>query len=258
MSEFDPTKNVSLPDEPKELHEIILPQPTVQDLVSVPEPVQDQVPAVVVNAEPVALPHKAERVGLGNPLRKTPLITPAMAERIKRKELKQKERTAKKKLLKEQASKANVATNTVDTGGSVAPIAITQPDNTPPQLVNHGWKPGQSGNPSGRPKQRLSKEAIDKVIFNAKNNLHDPETATKFEALCKKAYDLAMDSNELDLVLQAIEKFSLLADGKPVQDISESGDPKSALTININATRFAVQPAVEKGDVIEVDCVHGS
>jgi hypothetical protein len=236
-------------DDPKELHEIILPQQPVQEVARIPEPMQDQVPAVVAVEKSLALPHKAEKVGLGNPLRKQPLITPAMEERIKRKETKQKERTAKKKLLKEQAEHAKQE--------QLAPVEAIVKE-TPPQLQPYGWQKGVSGNPSGRPRSRPMKDAAEKV-FLAPSTGEDANQLERALRLIKDKMIGFLQSKDLDVddlhvLIQDMEIIATRLEGKPgIVEGETSGD--KTLTINI-ATRFspAAPSVVEPNkDVITVE-----
>jgi hypothetical protein len=186
-----------------------------------------------------------------------------MEERIKRKETKQKERTAKKKLLKEQANKANVATNNISPDNPVVPVdKIIQPDTTPAQLRPYGWQPGVSGNPSGRPKSKPVRDSLEKVWMAASTGADKTQIERAMRLVKDKIISFLQDDelevDELHIVIQDLEMLATRWEGKPAQEIDDSGSGKTGLTININATRFAVPPAVEKGDVIEVDCVHGS
>ncbi len=51
---------------------------------------------------------------------------------------------------------------------SVQPIAVNQANNTRqqihPDMEPHKWKPGQSGNPNGRPLKALAQISIDKEL----------------------------------------------------------------------------------------------
>lgn len=125
---------------------------------------------------------------------------------------------------------------------------------TPPALVPHQWKPGESGNPGGKPKTKYIRDSIEKVIAQARTCNHkDPLVVTKLDALLHKIYEKAMDKDaDLDEILEAAKFISERLDGKPAQDVEDAGSQKPALTININATRFAI-PVVERiGDVIDV------
>jgi Family of unknown function (DUF5681) len=227
----------------------------------------NQAPVEPIPVEPtVAVPYKTV---MSSPNRKHSLLTPAMearvkvqAERVKAREARKKAKQEKGKVSQEIASKLGSSYSKEELSSPMLNLSegsnkLASPIHLDPLIpslepivnVGHKWQPGESGNLAGRPKRRLSREAIEKVIFNAKNNLHDPETATKFEALCKKAYEMAMDSEELDLVLQAIEKFSLLADGKPVQETDPNAAANPMLVVNIG-TRFNPAEQSIKGSFV--------
>ena len=97
-----------------------------------------------------------------------------------------------------------------------ADTAITAKTQIPPGL--RPWKPGQSGNPSGRPKSKPITDALLAAV--------DPK------AFAEKLVSLAMrgDIRAISEVLDRIE-------GKAQQSIEHSGDVASALVESIRARR---------------------
>lgn len=198
------------------------------------------VPEVVVQQVYAPVPPK---IGMGNPLRKGSLLSPEQTAKIKsremKREIKRKTNLENKKLLAEQAE---IALNT-------QPICESPICETQIQPVNTGqWKPGQTGNPAGSSaKKRHVKEALERVIVQAKAiNAKDPTVTTRLENLMSKIYTMAMANDaEPDIVIEAAKFISERLEGRPVQEVtdSEGGSSKPELTININATRFALQPS---------------
>jgi hypothetical protein len=220
--------------------------PSAQAVPEMPSIPIETIPEVSVRQESVASPSKPS---IGSATRKKSLISPEMEARIKAKEEKKKA-AAERRKQKQQVKQELVRVLPVQD----APVAPIVKPEVPPQLVSSLWKPGQSGNPSGRPKTKHVKDALEKVIAQARlKTSSDPLVTTRLEALMHKIYEMAMDEDaELDEVLEAAKFISERLEGKPASEVEENGEGKPALTININATRFGIQPAIEQGEVINV------
>jgi hypothetical protein len=78
------------------------------------------------------------------------------------------------------------------------------------------FKPGQSGNPGGRPKKKLFREALTKVLDAA------GEDSEKLTAIAQALYDKAKTGD-----VSAIKEVRDTLDGKPAQAIigGEEDDP---------------------------------
>jgi len=63
---------------------------------------------------------------------------------------------------------------------------MSNPNPTPPPISGR-WKPGQSGNPGGRPKKKPLTEAMQRML----NKLSDAET----EALLKSTFERVMNGD---------------------------------------------------------------
>lgn len=205
----------------------------------------DPIPEMVVQPVDVASPSTSL---VSSARRKQSLITPEMDARIKRKELKQKERTAKKKLLKEQAEHAKQEL--------LAPVSDVPavPDKTPEQLTEHLWKPGVSGNPAGRPKTKYTRDAIVKVIAEVKAiDKKDPNVSTRWQKLMSVLYERALGEEIKTADLMLIMSFlAERLDGKSSAEEDGSGEKNPMLVVNIG-TRFSPTPSeAPKVDVIEV------
>jgi Family of unknown function (DUF5681) len=79
---------------------------------------------------------------------------------------------------------------------------------------NHGhrWQPGESGNPSGRPKTRLFSEALNNLL--SKVSAADESGA---ERLGRKIFAMADQEDDQYLALAAIKEIRDSTEGKPVQ-----------------------------------------
>ncbi len=106
-------------------------------------------------------------------------------------------------------------------------------------------KPGETRNPlgkgisAGHKKRKLVYEALEKIIAKAKHvDTSDPEVTNRLDALMKKIFLMAMDEGaKLEQVLEAAKFISERLDGKPTQEIDETGGGHGPLIINIG-TRF--------------------
>ena len=83
------------------------------------------------------------------------------------------------------------------------------------------FKPGQSGNPNGRPKSKPFKEAIQRALAEAGDD------KASLQAVATALVDKAMQGD-----VQAIEEIADRLDGKVPQGIigGEEGDPAITVT----------------------------
>lgn len=86
----------------------------------------------------------------------------------------------------------------------------------PPQLEAHKFKPGQSGNPNGRPKKKWLTEVTEELL---EEKLSDPAfRATYKEALWKKLL------SERVVGSMTLEKVWERTEGKVAQDLNLNGE----------------------------------
>jgi len=78
------------------------------------------------------------------------------------------------------------------------------------------FKPGQSGNPRGRPRKSVF---IANLLQEIGDEEHEYSGMTKAEALCRMLYQMAMAGN-----LKAINMIFDRVDGKPRLAIEETDD----------------------------------
>lgn len=91
---------------------------------------------------------------------------------------------------------------------------------------DHLFQPGQSGNPSGRPKALLTdvlREALE---------ARDEEGRSKRELIAEKLLALAMDGD-----VAAIRYIYDRCDGTPVQTVTHQGDPDKPIQV-----RHSIRP----------------
>ena len=92
----------------------------------------------------------------------------------------------------------------------------------------HRFKPGQSGNPGGRPKTKLITQAYRELLEQV-----DPkERKTLAEILARKAVAQARKGN-----LAALKEITDRTEGKSVQPLSHSGLGSEPVAINVNLGR---------------------
>jgi hypothetical protein len=182
-------------------------------------------------------------------------------DKIKSREQKAKDRLQKSrehKAAKREAAKTIHGTSTA-LATSPAPASLV-----PAPLAGHLWKPGQSGNPTGRPKSKPVREAAEKVFLAAasgddKNQLEKMLRLVK-EKMIHFLQDDDTDIDDLHVLIQDMEIIATRLEGKPSQDASEgAGNNGQQLVINIG-TRFAPRPPeqVTDGTVIDVPLESGS
>lgn len=97
-------------------------------------------------------------------------------------------------------------------------------------LREHQWKPGQSGNPNGRPPSRRFKRALMKLLEAAESG-ETPEFSV--DMIAKALFKAAKEGN-----VQAIREFADRVDGKVAQPIVGSTDPEDGGAILVNTIKL--------------------
>ena len=88
-----------------------------------------------------------------------------------------------------------------------------------PEMEEKKWKPGQSGNPKGRPKKRPFADKVEELLEK------NPEM---LEGIALQALSKAQSGDQ-----QALKLVSERLDGKPAQQLIHSGDEDNPmLTVN--------------------------
>ncbi len=88
----------------------------------------------------------------------------------------------------------------------------------------HRFKPGQSGNPGGRPKTKLITQAYRELL----EQLDPKERKTLAQRLARKAVQQALKGN-----LAALKEITDRTEGKSVQPLSHSGLGSEPVAINV-------------------------
>ncbi len=92
----------------------------------------------------------------------------------------------------------------------------------------HRFKPGQSGNPGGRPKTKLLTQAYRELLEQV-----DPkERKTLAQKLARKAVQQALKGN-----LAALKEITDRTEGKSVQPLSHSGLGSEPIAFHVNLGR---------------------
>ncbi len=93
------------------------------------------------------------------------------------------------------------------------------------------WKPGQSGNPSGRPKKLHISDAL-----RAELEAEGPDGVANDSAIARKLVDMARHGN-----LEAIREIADRTEGKARQRIEQSGAHEWPLPLEIPLTTEAIE-----------------
>lgn len=132
------------------------------------------------------------------------------------------------------------------------------------QRPSYLFKPGQSGNPDGRPKTRHFTDAINRVFHSPAADAQDVDALGHMFKLIKRKMitfleDDDMEIDDLHVLIQDIEILAARVEGKPNQSGGEAGEGGTpSLTINIG-TRFSPQSRQEaQGEVIEAQVVQSA
>ena len=102
----------------------------------------------------------------------------------------------------------------------------------------HAWKPGQSGNPSGRPKDQFSFMGILRSALAEENK----SGHSVGERIVRRYIKLALQGNQ-----QAAEALMARIDGKPAQSLTLKGDSDAPLHVRHSAR--LEQPAKPKPEL---------
>lgn len=99
-----------------------------------------------------------------------------------------------------------------------------------PNITNYSFKPGQTGNPAGRPK-KLKLPPLDEVLGNVLNQA-DANGKTKAEMVLDKLMELALKGD-----VRAAEMLLDRGYGKPKQSLEVAGEihttPMIAMTLPV-------------------------
>ena len=106
-------------------------------------------------------------------------------------------------------------------------------------LEPHKFKPGQSGNPSGRPKNVLSK-ALRKKLEELESDL--PDARQKADVIVDKLYELAAAGN-----LEAIKIVLDRMEGRPRQSFNVTTDSRERIE---RAIDNLIATATQNGDTL--------
>lgn len=99
----------------------------------------------------------------------------------------------------------------------------------------HRWKPGESGNPTGRPKNPLSAKAVAIQVLAAKCEMKGKDGKVKYkgksklEALFERLWEVSMAKNDTRAARLLLE----YAFGKPEQIITGSQDSNVPIRIQL-------------------------
>jgi len=89
-----------------------------------------------------------------------------------------------------------------------------------PFQAGYAWKPGQSGNPAGRPKKG---ECITEILREFAERVEDGDELPRKHRLCERMWNLALhsDSKEANwIACYIIDRI----DGKPRERIEQEGE----------------------------------
>ncbi len=106
------------------------------------------------------------------------------------------------------------------------------------------WKPGQSGNPAGRPKNDQSITAILRELGQSRVTITDSEgkkvKIERYKAILLRAYALALNGD-----MAAIKFIASYRDGMPPQDINLNGTDEDGgrLPFVVNIIKNGAKPS---------------
>ena len=106
----------------------------------------------------------------------------------------------------------------------------------------HAWKPGQSGNPSGRPKDQFSFMGILRSALAEENKAGQ----SVGQRLVAKYIQLGLAGNP-----QALEAIMARIDGKPAQSLTLKGESTAPLHVRHSARLEAPAPSPKLPEVME-------
>jgi hypothetical protein len=101
------------------------------------------------------------------------------------------------------------------------------------------WKPGESGNPGGRPKTKLITEAYRALLD--KPFPGDPQGRTGAELIA-----LAMLKEAIKGKVNAASELADRIEGKAAQSVTLGGDPDNPVTVRTLSDFYASIPKPEK------------
>lgn len=149
----------------------------------------------------------------------------------------------------------------VDGFPTSTPAAIV-PVPTPEPKKDHLWKPGQSGNLTGRPKTKHFTEAINRVFGAPSKCPEDINEIGKMFRLVKAKMvnflenDDEFDMEDLHLLMQDLEMLAKRTEGQPAVETDDRGaGGHGPLIINIGTRFTPKENRIDDPDAIDVEVV---
>lgn len=93
-------------------------------------------------------------------------------------------------------------------------------------LKKHWWKPGQTGNPDGRPRTRIFTDMMREVLKD--KIATDPQKRTKLRLMCEAMVNEAIKGNA-----RAFKESRDTVDGRPVQALELSGADGGPIDLDV-------------------------
>lgn len=107
----------------------------------------------------------------------------------------------------------------------------------PKELEPHKWKPGQSGNPKGRPKKQTMEEVLSQYLqveipVKGKGKKAGDEHITRLEAMVRKIFALGVDKENAKVLIAIMDRLY----PKP---IILKGDPENPVVVEQDLSRYS-------------------
>jgi hypothetical protein len=123
-----------------------------------------------------------------------------------------------------------------------------KPRGNPSKIIPFRWKPGESGNPKGRPRKEPLTDILRAVLAEKIPNAQDPRQSQVAHALIRNWVFEAIRTKDITMIVEIFNRV----EGKVKDRVALSGDEEEPIRIErIDVTRFSDEELAQYEKLIQ-------